>query len=171
MFQAFLFFLGALVHGAPQNTEDGRYYPSDEGRYIPDNSGSYVEDRYGNGRYIPDNSGAYTEDPSIYNRPPYSPDESSSGRSFGPGAGRFGGSSGSASNVGNVFASSSGQPVPGPIAGSGVISSGAPAPAAAPVSAFGAVPQYATPAAYNNNRFFRILRQDQQIGEDGYYYL
>lgn len=138
----------ALVHAAPQSIDDGRYYPTDEGRYIPDNSGAYIEDgRYDNGRYIPDNSGAYTEDPRVYDR------LSSAGSASG-------GYRGSATNAaGSVFA-------PGAIAGSGVVSTGTAAP-----PAYNAAPQYATPAAYNNNRFFRILRQDQQLDEDGYYYL
>lgn len=142
-----------MVHAAPQ--DDGRYIPDDEGRYIPDNSGAYY----------PDNSGAYTEDPRIYDQASYS---SSGGY-------RSAAYRGSASNAGNVYASASGQNVqassaPGPFAGSGVVSS-APAVPAAPVVAYNAAPQYATPQAYNNNRFYRILKQDQQISEDGYYYL
>lgn len=138
--------LGALVHAAPQNLNDGRYYPSDEGRYVPDNSGAYIEDgRYDSGRYVPDNSGAYTEDPRAYNSAAFA------------GAGAYRASATNA--AGRAYAA-------GPFAGSGVVSTGTPAP-----PAYNAAPQYATPAAYNNNRFFRILRQDQQIGEDGYYYL
>lgn len=144
----FLIVAVTLAHAAPQNVDDGRYYPTDEGRYYPDNSGAYVPDSSNDGRYYPDNSGAYTEDPRVYDR------LSSGGFS-------------SASNAGNVFASRSGQRVasPGPFAGSGVVSSAAPAP----VAAF--VPAAPAPQPYNQNRFYRILKQDQQIGEDGYFWV
>lgn len=130
-----------MAYAAPAPQDDGRYYPDNSGAYVPDNSGAYY----------PDNSGAYNEDPSIYDRPPYS-----------SGGARYGAYSGSASNAGNVYASAS---APGPFGGSGVSSSAPAAPAVA-------VPaRYAQPQAYNNNRFYRILKQDQQISEDGYYYL